>query len=410
MVTEHTHKSGRLRGPLATLSRLARLGDVPVVVMLAWAGWLAVPWSFSGLAQARAAAAAAAADATPPPPAHASDTTPPLPALARDTSSPPALASPSAPSAPSGLAYSGQARPASPAAAVPATAWGIPAALNVSPTIRTLHETPVGEELGASAGSAFVPSAADAIALERARIAGEVHDAAGHGLAAIALQAGVALVTLDENPEQARASLQAIRETSLTALTQLRAALDRLDPPRSAVASKSPDDPMTSTNATTPAATLTPAGVRAPGEGRERGEGWVRGDGPARGEDLASLIDGVRATGLAVDVEPATLDVPAHLQDTVYRVVRESLTNVLRHAGPTTALVRASHAPGAFVLEIADQGSGRVGADEGHSGAVEGRGLAGMRARVTAAGGQFAAGPRADGGFRVVATFPQGAA
>ncbi|MER6945404.1 hypothetical protein ABT294_15390, partial [Nonomuraea sp. NPDC000554] len=66
MVTEHTHRSGRLRGPLATLSRLARLGDVPVVVMLAWAGWLAVPWSFSGLAQARAAAAAAAADATPP--------------------------------------------------------------------------------------------------------------------------------------------------------------------------------------------------------------------------------------------------------------------------------------------------------------------------------------------------------
>ncbi|NUR93238.1 MAG: hypothetical protein HOY71_54960, partial [Nonomuraea sp.] len=51
-----------LRGPL---SRLRRMGDVPVVVMLAWAGWLAVPWSFSGLAQARAAAAAAA---EPPPP------------------------------------------------------------------------------------------------------------------------------------------------------------------------------------------------------------------------------------------------------------------------------------------------------------------------------------------------------
>ncbi|MER7367798.1 hypothetical protein, partial [Nonomuraea wenchangensis] len=57
---------GRLRGPLSALARLRRAGDIPVVVMLAWAGWLAVPWSFSGLAQARAAAAAAAADAEPP--------------------------------------------------------------------------------------------------------------------------------------------------------------------------------------------------------------------------------------------------------------------------------------------------------------------------------------------------------
>jgi hypothetical protein len=57
-VTEHTHKAARLRGPLAALSRMARMGDIPVVIMLAWAGWLAVPWSFTGLAQARAAAAA----------------------------------------------------------------------------------------------------------------------------------------------------------------------------------------------------------------------------------------------------------------------------------------------------------------------------------------------------------------
>ncbi|MER6948083.1 histidine kinase [Nonomuraea sp. NPDC000554] len=260
----------------------------------------------------------------------------------------------------------------------------------------------------ASLRGGLVPTAADAIALERARIAGEVHDAAGHGLAAIAMQAGVALVTLDENPEQARASLQAIRETSLTALTQLRAALDRLDPPRSPAASRNPDAPMASTDATT--AALTPAGVRTPVEERERGDGWASGDGRARGEDLAGLIDGVRAAGLVVDVEPATLDVPAHLRDTVYRVVRESLTNVLRHAGPTTALVRVGHASGAFVLEISDRGSGRAGADGDQSGAVEGRGLAGMRARVIAAGGRFAAGPGADGGFRVVATFPQDAA
>ncbi|NUS04781.1 MAG: hypothetical protein HOV97_19735, partial [Nonomuraea sp.] len=69
MVTEHTQGGRRRRAPFAALSRLGRivrLGDVPVVVMLAWAGWLAVPWSFSGLAQARAAAAAAAVDTEPP--------------------------------------------------------------------------------------------------------------------------------------------------------------------------------------------------------------------------------------------------------------------------------------------------------------------------------------------------------
>ncbi|TMR08093.1 sensor histidine kinase [Nonomuraea zeae] len=194
--------------------------------------------------------------------------------------------------------------------------------------------------------------AAEAVALERARIAGEVHDAAGHGLAAIAMQAGLALVTLDDDPEQARASLQAIRETSTTALAHLRAALDGIDPP---------------------------------------------------GGDLRSLIAGVRAAGLPVDVEPADLVVPAHLQGPVYRVVRESLTNVLRHAGPTRALVRVDGDPREFVLEVADRGAGP--ADP--ASLEEGRGLAGMRARVTEAGGHFTVGPREGGGFRVVATFPQ---
>jgi signal transduction histidine kinase len=199
----------------------------------------------------------------------------------------------------------------------------------------------------------------------RARLAGEVHDAAGHGLAAIALQAGLALVALDDDPQQARESLQAIRRTSLTTLTQLRAALDRLDP-----GGASP-------------------GGSAPG-----------GEAPPEGEDLIGLIAGVRAAGLPVDVEPVSPVVPAHLQGTVYRVVRESLTNVLRHAGPTRALVRVANDPCAFVLEVADRGTGWTGA-------ADGRGLAGMRAGVTGAGGLFAAGPREGGGFQVVARFPQ---
>ncbi|MFI7447234.1 sensor histidine kinase [Nonomuraea sp. NPDC049714] len=320
METQHTRGRDRRRA----LSRLTRLGDVPVVVMLAWAGWLAVPWSFSGLAQARAAAAAAA-DAVPPPPARSAEESVRHPQSVRHPL----------------------------ADATPAKAWGIPA--------------PEAQRLTVSAGpdqeTAQVPLAGVGADV-RARLAGEVHDAAGHGLAAIAMQAGLALVALDDDPEQARESLQAIRQTSLTTLTQLRAALDRLDP-HDPADPKDPGDPV-----------------------------------PGAVEDLSGLIAGVRAAGLPVDVEPASPVVPAHLRGTVYRVVRESLTNVLRHAGPTRALVRVANDPCEFVLEVADRGVG-------WSGAADGRGLTGMRAGVTGAGGLFAAGPREGGGFQVVARFPQ---
>ncbi|MEU7836553.1 histidine kinase [Nonomuraea sp. NPDC049129] len=404
-MTEHTHSGDGPRGPFKALSRMARLGDVPVVIMLAWAGWLAVPWSFSGLAQARAAAAAAAAEAEPPP-AISTGT------AGAGTSTDAARVGTAADTARTGLpvdavrtgttadaARAGvtadAVRTGSLATATPARAWGIPAAHSLAPAHRTVRalrdDAPCDGALHADvpcdgavgdAASGGGPRE-DVLAAERARIAGEVHDAAGHGLAAIALQAGLALVTLDDDPEQARASLLAIRETSTTALTQLRAALDRLDP------RDSTHDPHAGAN-----------------------------DARDGAHDLPSLIDGVRAAGLAVDVEPADPVVPAHLSATVYGVVRESLTNVLRHAGPTQALVRLSSDPaGLLVLEIADRGAlrstgpaaGRLGTTEEHgrAGTSEGRGLAGMRARVLAAGGHFTAGPRDGGGFQVLATFPQ---
>jgi signal transduction histidine kinase len=122
-------------------------------------------------------------------------------------------------------------------------------------------------------------------------------------------------------------------------------------------------------------------------------------DPKAPDHDLPHLIDGVRAAGLPVVVEPEEPDVPTHLEGTVYRVVRESLTNVLRHAGPTGAVVRVAKDPYEFVVEVTDRGSGL-------SSPAEGRGLAGMRAGVAEAGGAFSAGPREGGGFRVVARFP----
>ncbi|SEG85878.1 Histidine kinase [Nonomuraea solani] len=363
LATEHTRRSGRLRRPRAALSRLSRLGDVPVVVMLAWAGWLAVPWSFNGLAQARAAAAAAA-DAEPPqatlpaahhhpprtaaawslPPTHAT----PYPTLRPTPTEHPATRHdrPDALTAWPGEAATGVTGPNQ--AEATTTSPGTTDTVTTWPPETPTTDTTAGRPREADTGAVW-PGRAEVVAVERARIAGEVHDAAGHGLAAIALQAGIALVTLDDDPEQARASLRAIKETSTTALQQLRAALDGIDPP---------------------------------------------------GGDLPRLIDGVRAAGLPVDVEPAEPAVPDHLQGTVYRVVRESLTNVLRHAGPTRALVRVSGDPREFVLEVADRGAGWTGA-------TEGRGLTGMRAKVTEAGGHFTAGPREGGGFQVIAKFPQ---
>ncbi|MEV0615777.1 histidine kinase [Nonomuraea sp. NPDC050404] len=342
---------------------------MPVVVMLAWAGWLAVPWSFSGLAQARAAAAAAAEAQLPPVQTPAMTQEPPSQAgghaVAPDgwpsgNDASPNERRPGNGAAPLDSAADGW-RPgnaASPGDGVVAdgAAWGIPAARTVPlTTVRrgpedatTLAANP--SVLAAEPSVLAAEPDAGFVALERARIAGEVHDAAGHGLAAIAMQAGLALVTLDDDPEQARASLRAIKETSTTALAHLRAALDGIDPP---------------------------AG------------------------DLRGLIAGVRAAGLPVDVEPADFTVPAQLRGAVYGVVRESLTNVLRHAGPTRALVRTDAADARrFVVEVADRGIGWTGTGEG-------RGLSGMRAKVTQAGGHFTAGPRDGGGFRVIATFPR---
>ncbi|MGW4468843.1 histidine kinase [Nonomuraea sp. NPDC004354] len=244
-----------------------------------------------------------------------------------------------------------------PASALATGTAGTQAAANSLPTDttdgRTATSAPATKTTdGRTAASAL---AAEMVARERARIAGEVHDAAGHGFSTIAMQAGLALLVLEENPEQARESLRAIRETSLAALAGLRGALDLID-------------------------------------ARE-------GD-----DQLTGLVAGVRAAGLPVDLEPAEPDVPSHLRGTVYRVARESLTNVIRHAGPTSALVKAvDDGRGGFVLEVADRGRGA-------SMSSEGRGLTGMRERVLAAGGEFSAGPRDGGGFSVVARFPRGVA
>lgn len=205
--------------------------------------------------------------------------------------------------------------------------------------------------------------AARAALEERMRVAREVHDVAGHGFAAVAMQAGVALLVFDEQPKQAKESLEAIQSTSTKALTDLRMTLDAFHRRTGADAGRA--DPVAE------------EGLR----------------------DLAALVENVRAAGLPVHLSLEEVAVPEEIGRVAYRVAQEALTNVLRHAGPTTAEVRVHREQDTLVMEVLDRG---VGTEE----VRPGLGLTGMRNRVAGVGGELIAHPRPGGGFRVSARLP----
>ncbi|RKR92268.1 signal transduction histidine kinase [Micromonospora pisi] len=212
-----------------------------------------------------------------------------------------------------------------------------------------------------------------AVSEERLRMAQELHDSVGHGLAVIAMQAGVALHVLERDPGKARESLEAIQATSRESLHGMRVQLDVLRGPRGEDAPRRP------------APGLAEAGV---------------------------LLDRIRTGGLEITADVRVGDLPPEVDGAAYRVLQESLTNVLRHAGATLAQVRVARQGGDLVLEVADNGRADP-SDERQDGPVgpggggrSGSGIAGMRARVEALGGDLAAGPRDDGGFAVRARLP----
>lgn len=200
---------------------------------------------------------------------------------------------------------------------------------------------------------------------ERLRVAREVHDVAGHGFAVIAMQAGVALHVLDRKPEQARVALEEIRAASRSALGELRDTLDVV------------------------------AGDTDPS--RRAGSGGLA--------ELDGLVARMRGAGLdvALEVSGSRRALPAEADLAAYRILQESLTNVLRHAGARTARVCLAYGEESLAVSVEDDGSGG-------SGSGAGRGIAGMRDRAAAAGGSLSAGPRPGGGFRVAATIPVGPA
>lgn len=198
---------------------------------------------------------------------------------------------------------------------------------------------------------------------ERLRTAQDVHDIVGHGLAAISMQAGVALHVLDRSPEQARQMLTSIKASSQDALDELRATL--------AVFRASGDEEA----------------QRVPAPGLDR---------------LDALVQRTVEAGVPAELirtgERGRL--PASVELTAYRIVQESLTNVLRHAGPATATVQVEHTPDALIVQVDDTGGG-PGAGNG-----VGQGITGMHARAGAVGGTVATGPGPDGGFSVRARLP----
>ena len=214
-----------------------------------------------------------------------------------------------------------------------------------------------------SAARAREEMARDRAYEERLRIAREVHDVVGHGLAAINMQAGVALHVLDRRPEKARDALDAIRQTSKAALDDLRGTL---------AVFRQPD-----------------GGERSPTPGLDQ---------------LDALVQRITEGGVPVDLEitgdPARL--PAATDLAAYRIVQESLTNVVKHAGPTSASVRVHYGPDEVELEVTDEGRARPGAEVSSTG----YGIPGMGERASAVGGTLETGPRAGGGFRVHARLP----
>lgn len=196
---------------------------------------------------------------------------------------------------------------------------------------------------------------------ERLRIARELHDVTAHSLSIIAVQAGAAEKVVDRDPAAAKRALETIRATSKASLDELRAMLGVL---------RGKED----------GAPLAPAGSIA---------------------RLGELAAAVEQAGVRVELTVEDLgDVPAFAEVSSYRIVQEALTNVVRHARASVARVRLTRGDDALVIEIADDGAGAI------AGSLEGHGIAGMRERIAALGGEFFAGAQPGGGYLVRATIP----
>ncbi|MFJ2955801.1 sensor histidine kinase [Streptomyces sp. NPDC087270] len=205
-----------------------------------------------------------------------------------------------------------------------------------------------------------------AVTEERLRIARELHDMVAHSIGIIAIQAGVGSRVMETQPAETRKALDAIEATSRETLSGLRRLLGALretdtdggEPPR---------DP-------------------APGLA-----------------DLGGLVTTTHEVGVRVEVrwKGQRRPLPPDIDLSAFRIVQEAVTNVVRHSGTRDCAVTLDHRQDALLVEVVDLGCG--GRPPTASG---GYGIVGMRERVSLLHGEFSAGPRPGGGFRVAARLP----
>jgi len=232
--------------------------------------------------------------------------------------------------------------------------------------------------------------ASRAAALERTKIARELHDVVAHHVSLMAVQAEAATSLLPRQPARARQSVEIIGDTARLALTELRRLLGVL---------RGPSERLE----TAPSASLS---------------------------ELGGVLDQVRGAGLPVDFEVAGTPCPLSpgVDLTAYRIVQEALTNTIRHARATRAAVTVTYEPGYVTVSVTDSGpptgppvngngrtayepvlagSGLAGSGLAGSGlAGSGLGLAGIAERVASCAGNLTVGPTPGGGFSVTARLP----
>jgi signal transduction histidine kinase len=207
--------------------------------------------------------------------------------------------------------------------------------------------------------------AARGAAEERQRIARDLHDVVSHSFATISMQAGIALHVLEERPEHATDALHAIRSASNQALGELRAILGML-----------------------------------------RGTDNLESPRPGL-EHIDAIVKTTSAAGLTtnVQVRGTRRQLPILVDHTAFHVIRESLTNVLRHAAATFATVTVTYGREQLIVEIDDDGPSKPTSPQSAPD-ESGYGILGMRERVETLGGELDAAPRLEGGFRVCARLP----
>src|SRR6478609_11604475 len=242
------------------------------------------------------------------------------------------------------------------------TAWALGDAIR-SRRIQQSERLRIAEQEAAAAREL----AARAVVGERLRIARELHDVVAHSMSLIAVQAGVGGHVIRTDVAAAERALEIIAETSRKALAQTRSMLGLLR-----------------------AEDADPAGP------------------PLQSiDDLGALVRDVREAGvdvsLAVSGPVRTLDTAIEL--TVYRIVQESLTNVLKHSGARQAQVTVTYAPDGVDVEVRDHGRGGSRAPVG-VGVPGGHGLVGLRERARLLGGTLDYGVLDGAGFRVAAHLP----